>query len=660
MFPFGSRYCARHFNEKYYVDIDDDFTEQDETIPMNIWGWSIYPAQACDYEYVGDTLDYTIGSIGHEQTLQVTHANDDTVQVKVKTVAIERANTIAIYDPSTKDFTGHYNEKKRTTVIQLYLNTDTSFVGTHFVEGPNAIVIPTSLFTNTELHGYLEHDRLDETPLYSEEEGKYEFYSVDRDGNELEDACGDCDFHFVRFDISAEDAMEILYLLVSCLVNESTGETAVLYDYISTKDDGITASMMNLPSAAMAFIPLYSPYVSAENGEAPRPFDPLAWFLGILIICINATFLGAVLLIFYFTMAAIIITTQNNENAHNIGMQILTWLAHLIWLLVRAAILIFAYIEFAFLLLVFIPTFLFLCAAVIIIGAIFDKLDYSIGFNVISFQKEELYFTFGYEITSDYIEFFDIEIPTLSLYYETQRYCSYLPFNMFQTPNTIPSEDYGYYLSDLIQSSNIESSGLKTSGQTTSQSDLDVMKGFSTFFNWQSFIIAILGVQSLIKANDFVEYAIFIATILVFISGSLTLAISLNNSGNPIQVWFGMLVGFIAAFGLMTLIMLPFLIRKPTNQSITSLFEALLLLGLIWTLIEDIGDIIITYTNIDFSIESIVSKANLDNLLAIGCIVTGSILLGYDEKRDHKFIIYVGVTFMFLLHLIPFLLVVSS
>ncbi len=368
---------------------------------------------------MGGTLDYTIGSVGHEQTLQVAHANNDVVQVKLKTLAIERANTIAIFDASSNGFTGHYQEKERTTVFQLYLNTDTIFEGTPFVEGPNAIVIPTSLFTKTELHGYIEHDRLDETPLYSDEEGKYEFYSVDRDGNKLEDACGDCDFHIVRFDLSAEEAMEILDLLLNCLIDAETNETAVLYSYISTKDDGISATMMNLPSAAMLFIPLDSPHVSAELGAAPRPFDPLAWWLGVLVVILYIITFGIAYLIITIASSIADITNQNNQNAQSIGMTILSWLAHLAWLLVRAAILIFAWIVFA-LLFLFVNLIIITMMGLVLLFDIFASIDYSLSINNITVSGD-LNFDIGYTIDMCHIEFFKIDIPILNFYFTSNE-----------------------------------------------------------------------------------------------------------------------------------------------------------------------------------------------------------------------------------------------
>jgi len=379
-------------------------------------------------------------------------SNNDVVQVKLKTLAIERANTIAIFDASSNGFTGHFQEKERTTVFQLYLNTVGSVDGTPFVVGPNAIVISTSLFTKTELHSYIEHDRLDETPLYSEEEGMYEFYSVDRDGNKLEDACGDSNFHIVRFDISAEEAMEILSLLLNCLIDEETNETALLYSYISTKNDGISASMMNLPSAVMTFIPLYSPYASAALGAAPRPFDPLAWFLGFLIIYMRIVTLGLGLFIVVTAVMTIIdITTQNNDNAQSIGMTILTWLAHLTWLLVRAAILVFAWLIFAITLPFVIIGFLTAISGLYWILT-FKNIDCSIAFNSITINTETYIIMIGYECNLVNVDFFDLEIPSLDIFYKKDSIlCLSVPNNIYNVGlNTINNDDFNTFINPIM------------------------------------------------------------------------------------------------------------------------------------------------------------------------------------------------------------------
>ncbi|MFW9881216.1 MAG: hypothetical protein ACFFG0_49765, partial [Candidatus Thorarchaeota archaeon] len=131
-------------------------------------------------------------------------------KVKVKTIGVEKANTIAIYETNGTLFNGHYQQQEKMNIIQLYIND--SGDGTPFVEGPNAIVIPTSLFTDTIFNAHVQNETLDKTPIYSSDEEIFKFISIGREGN-AEQACDEVDFVFIRFDISSQDAMEILNLL---------------------------------------------------------------------------------------------------------------------------------------------------------------------------------------------------------------------------------------------------------------------------------------------------------------------------------------------------------------------------------------------------------------------------------------------------------------
>ena len=360
---------------------------------------------------------------------------------------------------------------------------------------------------------------MDETPLYSDEEGEYEFYSVDRDGNKLKDACGDSDFHFVRFDISAEDEMEILDLLLNCLIDEETNETAVLYSYISTKDDGISASMMNLPSAAMTFIPLYSPYVSAALGAAPRPFDPLAWFLGGLITFILIVLFGPGILLVTTIIIIVVITTQNNENAESIGMTILTWLAHLVWLLVRAAILILAYVLFALFLVASLLIYCILIPIALVLSLFSDD-EPEISFLFISFIFLGKEIEYQSVIQFKYIEYFDIEIPVIS----TEFKISGNPVIHFSSDFIFGNADEAKLKSEkavtelkidpslIIQDISGEIDSLKSSSTTSALNREALANGYNT-----AAIIVMISTALIIMAKMFKKYALaFVLTSIAF------------------------------------------------------------------------------------------------------------------------------------------------
>ena len=137
--------------------------------------------------------------------------------------------------------------------------------------------------------------------------------------------------------------------------------------------------------------------------------------LGGLITFILTVFFGPAILIVTLVIVIVEITTQNNQNAQSIGMTILTWLAHLVWLLVRAAILIFAWIVFAFIFL-FANIMLISIIGIALLLDIFMEVQYEIKINEIKVTGA-FDLIMGYNIDLDHIEFFDIDIPVINIYF---------------------------------------------------------------------------------------------------------------------------------------------------------------------------------------------------------------------------------------------------
>ncbi|MFX0040943.1 MAG: hypothetical protein ACFFAB_16515, partial [Candidatus Heimdallarchaeota archaeon] len=211
----------------YYVNINDDMELQPNQIQIQTQMWWIERYflwfEIWDMLLVSGTNTYNIGSVGHSQILTINNDDKYIATVQVSTIGVEKANTIAIYETNGTVFNGHYQEQERMNIIQLYIND--SGDGTPFESGLNTIVIPTSLFTETLFNAYVQNESLSETPIYSSDEEIFKFISVGRDGT-TEQACDEIDFVIIRFDISSADGMEILDLLLTCLVNETTNETA--------------------------------------------------------------------------------------------------------------------------------------------------------------------------------------------------------------------------------------------------------------------------------------------------------------------------------------------------------------------------------------------------------------------------------------------------
>jgi len=512
-------------------------------------------------------------------------------------------------------------------------NLDTySCTGTPFVEGPNAIVIPTSLFTKTLLHHYIENGELENTVLYSDVEGLFEMISIERDGTQ-DVACGDVDYVFIRYDISPEDALEVLNLVLNGFIEEILDENnntvyinGTIHEYLSSKFDGINANKLNIPFAALNYIPWFMTVQNSPCGITPYPADPLMMFFWWI------TWLCPFLhLIVIYNMAMIAAEKMGYliGFADSIFMKLLTALGDLMWLLVRAAILVFAYIEFALLLIIFVSTFIFLATTFLLLSIFLSGSTFTAECNSISLIRDTHYFTFIYDFALVYIDYFDIEIPTLSLKYQTDVSSSILNFNIFQMAPTIPLEHIASFTSNAIQSPSPESSnyGLKTSDSSSEGIDPYVVKGFTLFFTIISAIIAMIGLQSLMEGNDAVEWALFILSMIILITSLYTLVISSINKEKDAKVSEGMLGGYI--MGWMFSVMFSIVIYSITSSlkisstNLQSFLITLQLLILIYTLSSDISDILFASFNIELSAEVLGDKVILDLGLATFGIIIG-------------------------------------
>ena len=416
---------------RYYIDINDDVTVQSDEVRFFFTLWETIEfgdLNRFDGNWYADTFDLESTELTQSLGVQRTGAlgRTDEISVAVTKIAVEKANTIAIYSENYTLFNGHYQYQERMNVFQLHI-TD-SGVGTPFVQGANAIVIPTSLFTKTKLNAFIENGKLDQTVLYSNIAGEFEFYSVDRDGNIVEDECGDADFVFIRFEITSQEAMELLELLLTCAVNQTLDENNqtitdldTVYSCVSTKLNGTNAMLLNVPTTVSKFILWGGGYEDSTYGSAPNPYNPM--FLWLFLIPLLLPTVG---LIMIFSLSIASITQLNNNNANGIGLMLLTFLANLVWCLIRAALIIVAYILLA--LEVLTISIIFLGIGVVLdITSLFSGFECEWGINwaipygvdtKIAFIELKM---FDYEVAViayinwTYWEYFDIYFPLLTM-----------------------------------------------------------------------------------------------------------------------------------------------------------------------------------------------------------------------------------------------------
>ncbi|MFX1431643.1 MAG: hypothetical protein ACFFCY_15870 [Promethearchaeota archaeon] len=259
-------------------------------------------------------------------------------------------------------------------IIQLYIND--SGDGTPFESGLNTIVIPTSLFTETLFNAYVQNESLSETPIYSSDEEIFKFISVGRDGT-TEQACDEIDFVIIRFDISSADGMEILDLLLTCLVNETTNETAVVYSYVSTKLNDTFAVMMNLPISVLQYVPCFCNFSDSIMGAKPETFGD--WFWKSLNKLVNLI-IGVILTI---VMAIVELVKLIINFFIFIFMDVLPILGYILCLIICVVILVFIYVLFVINLMITAITFLLALPILILFSQLINS-NLVIEFNSIS------------------------------------------------------------------------------------------------------------------------------------------------------------------------------------------------------------------------------------------------------------------------------------
>jgi len=148
---------------RYYIDISDDVTEQSNQVQFYFTLWEIIVFGDLNrFDGVWYSDFYDIDSPLETQALVVQHTGQfgrtDEIMVNVKKITVDKVNTIAIYSENETLFNGHYQQQERMNVFQLHIID--AGVGTPFVQGANAIVIPTSLFTKTKLNALIENGLL--------------------------------------------------------------------------------------------------------------------------------------------------------------------------------------------------------------------------------------------------------------------------------------------------------------------------------------------------------------------------------------------------------------------------------------------------------------------------------------------------------------------
>ncbi|MFX1320381.1 MAG: hypothetical protein ACFFAQ_01940 [Promethearchaeota archaeon] len=617
-----------YFDLHYYIDISDD-----KRVPNNygamrfdieLWRvdryWGLI--KKWDKKLVSGDEYYYIQTPGHDDTLTVEKYDESELvyqaKVKVKTIGVEKANTIAIYETNGTVFNGHYQEQERMNIIQLYVND--SGVGTPFVEGPNVIVIPTSLFTETIFNAYVQNETLHETPIYSSDDDIFKFISVGRDGS-TEQACDEIDFVFIRFDISSQDAMEILNLLLECLVNETTNETAIVYSYVSTKLNGTLAVMMNLPISVLGFVPWFCNFENSIIGSKPETRDDVFWK------GIKKLISLAVGLIVIIGMAILELVELIGDFIMEILMEWLPILEFILLLIIGAIILIYIWIMFAFTVLSFMLLFLQISLIFIFFSTVLGT-EPIIKLNYLAVENDDLSFNSDYRIGEKYNNFLKLKIPTLffSLEVNQTSYNTYI--NFFDSGSIVELD----FFETILQKQNVSSKDANEESESW-WNGFNLILGSFTLLESSHFITRLF-IDNPIY-NILVKVAFYLGVFSLTL-GIMNVCLDFQDKEKRFDTLRGLIFASIVLFGINFLLRTLYRKGAPGGSGLSNTLRKLFKLGLVVALFGsgvNVLNSIMSFFGIDLGVSNYLSLLTSIPLWLVSLLIISHLPKNKDRKE---------------------------
>jgi len=233
---------------------------------VSVFGeYSDLAAKIFDYTFDYDPAD------GDDTNWKKTDSNGDWLELSFYTEKIPRVNTIAVYANGTYSETyGRYYSTEKTVVVNLDLDSASGI----WKKGSNVIVIPKSAFVNTELNALIQQSvdaegNVDWSKMPNSLKDDTKITGLDR-SNAGDDTSEWLELLITKKDCSVSDANAILNLLLTGVINETTGELGAINEYSA----GFDSTLMNLPKDILELIPLKDMgFENDEQGDKPREFD---------------------------------------------------------------------------------------------------------------------------------------------------------------------------------------------------------------------------------------------------------------------------------------------------------------------------------------------------------------------------------------------------
>jgi hypothetical protein len=334
---------------------------------------------------------------------KVLYQGNNWISLDIETKGVSRVNTIAIYDDTVfSEEYGHYYQNEKMSLVIL----DVSSSSRIFEKGINVIVIPTSIFVNTKLHGIIETS-VDENGNISNDTWNNDFPSYLKgakiagiDRNELTDTVSSNVECILSRNATSSEARNILEKLILTSSNESEGMIYFYTDNSRAEDLGLSIEVLEL-------IPLdMKDYVNDPTGEWPR--TPWENFIQLVVTIVKFIIDVLIAVITFF----IDLFTFIAEVGMNLVETITQAALAIVEAVIKAIILAFIYLMFALELLSMVianlALFVFLVPMILIMGGTFTFDIFSL-----TLTTHDLNVAFTTEFVWVYNEFLDLDVPVI-------------------------------------------------------------------------------------------------------------------------------------------------------------------------------------------------------------------------------------------------------
>jgi len=217
-----------------------------------------------------------------------------------------------------------------------------------------------------------------------------------------------------------------------------------------------------------------------------KPLNSLSAVLIGVIITIGMAIVTLVMLIVVFVV--------------EIFLEILPILGYILWLIICALILIFIWIIFVLTLVMVIISF-FIISGIISLLCAAIGLDFSLNFNTINIQNEEITADIGYKILMDTNEFFKLEYPTISFYTSKGNTTFEIKFGFFTDSLEFPKPNVSEDFYDGLYGEQQSSSNLKLSSGDNPPQLTQFYGSMGSIMGLAGSLMAIIGAIMIASAN---------------------------------------------------------------------------------------------------------------------------------------------------------------